>query len=34
MPLKLGYPYEWTALNGTPSIDKGERHPSHTVRMP
>jgi 1-deoxyxylulose-5-phosphate synthase len=34
MPLKLGYPYEWTALNGTPSVDKGERHPNHTVRMP
>ncbi|RYE09302.1 MAG: aldo/keto reductase [Hyphomicrobiales bacterium] len=34
MPLKLGYPQEWTALNGTPSLDKGEAHPPHTVRMP
>ena len=34
MPLKLGYPHEWTALNGTPSLDKGEAHPRHTVRMP
>ena len=34
MPLKLGYPYEWTSLNGTPSLDKGEAHPRHTVRMP
>ena len=34
MPLKLGYPYEWTALNGTPALDKGEAHPRHTVRMP
>ena len=34
MPLKLGYPHEWTSLNGTPSLDKGERHPNHTVRMP
>jgi aryl-alcohol dehydrogenase-like predicted oxidoreductase len=34
MPLKLGYPQEWTSLNGTPSLDKGERHPNHTIRMP
>ena len=34
MPLKLGYPHEWTSLNGTPSLDKGEAHPRHTVRMP
>jgi aryl-alcohol dehydrogenase-like predicted oxidoreductase len=34
MPLKLGYPYEWTSLNGTPALDKGEAHPRHTVRMP
>ena len=25
---------EWTSLNGTPSLDKGEAHPRHTVRMP
>lgn len=34
MPLRLGYPHEWTSLNGTPSLDKGEAHPRHTVRMP
>ena len=34
MPLKLGYPHEWTSLNGTPALDKGEAHPRHTVRMP
>jgi aryl-alcohol dehydrogenase-like predicted oxidoreductase len=34
MPLKLGYPQEWTSLNGTPSLDKGEAHPPHTQRMP
>lgn len=34
MPLKLGYPQEWTSLNGTPALDKGEAHPIHTVRMP
>ena len=34
VPFRLGYPHEWTALNGTPSLDKGEAHPKHTVRMP
>jgi aryl-alcohol dehydrogenase-like predicted oxidoreductase len=34
VPFRLGYPHEWTSLNGTPSLDKGEAHPSHTVRMP
>ena len=34
MPLKLGYPQEWTSLNGTPALDKGEAHPNHVQRMP
>lgn len=34
VPFRLGYPQEWTSLNGTPSLDKGEAHPRHTVRMP
>jgi aryl-alcohol dehydrogenase-like predicted oxidoreductase len=34
VPFRLGYPHEWTSLNGTPSVDKGETHPRHTVRMP
>ncbi len=34
MPLKLGYPYEWTAVNGLPPLDKAEMHPRHVARIP
>ncbi len=34
MPLKLGYPYEWTSVNGLPPLDKAEMHPRHVVRIP
>ncbi|HZY68188.1 MAG TPA: aldo/keto reductase [Devosia sp.] len=34
VPFRLGYPHEWTSLNGMPAVDKGEAHPRHTVRMP
>jgi aryl-alcohol dehydrogenase-like predicted oxidoreductase len=34
VPFRLGYPHEWTSLNGTPGLDKGEAHPRHTQRMP
>jgi 1-deoxyxylulose-5-phosphate synthase len=34
VPFRLGYPQEWTSLNGTPSLDKGEAHPRHVQRMP
>jgi aryl-alcohol dehydrogenase-like predicted oxidoreductase len=34
MPLKLGYPYEWQALNLPATFGKAEADPSHVVRLP
>jgi aryl-alcohol dehydrogenase-like predicted oxidoreductase len=34
MPLKLGYPYEWTSLNLTSTFGKAEREPGHVQRLP
>lgn len=34
MPLKLGYPYEWTAGNTPNNLAKGELEPAHMVRQP
>ena len=34
MPLKLGYPYEWTAINLPNTIGKGEFAPAHVERVP
>jgi aryl-alcohol dehydrogenase-like predicted oxidoreductase len=31
---RLGYPYEWTAVNGMPALTKGEQEPAHMVRIP
>lgn len=33
MPLAMGYPFEWTALQ-VPNLRKSEADPLHTVRMP
>jgi aryl-alcohol dehydrogenase-like predicted oxidoreductase len=34
MPMKLGYPYEWTDINVTATFGKAEAEPRHTVRIP
>jgi 1-deoxyxylulose-5-phosphate synthase len=34
MPLKLGYPYEWTALNMTATFGQADGEPRHTTRLP
>lgn len=34
MPLKLGYPYEWTDINVRSTFGKAEFEPAHTVRIP
>jgi aryl-alcohol dehydrogenase-like predicted oxidoreductase len=34
MPLKLGYPYEWTAMNLEPAFAQAEMKPRHAQRMP
>jgi len=34
MPLKLGYPYEWTATNLPGTFGKAEFEPNHTARLP
>lgn len=34
MPLKLGYPYEWMAVNLTNTFGKSEFEPVHTQRLP
>jgi 1-deoxyxylulose-5-phosphate synthase len=34
MPLKLGYPYEWTATNMPNTFGKAERDPAHVQLLP
>ena len=34
MPLKLGYPYEWMAINLPGTFGKTEAEPPHTTRLP
>ncbi|MGN6101983.1 MAG: aldo/keto reductase [Devosia sp.] len=34
MPLKLGYPYEWTSINLPANLERAEADPAHTMRMP
>lgn len=34
MPLKLGYPYEWMAVNMPGTFGKAEFEPGHTQRLP
>jgi hypothetical protein len=34
MPLKLGYPFEWTDVNVTNTFGKSEFAPGHTVKVP
>jgi aryl-alcohol dehydrogenase-like predicted oxidoreductase len=34
MPLKLGYPYEWTSVNFPNTFGKAEREPAHVQRLP
>ncbi len=34
MPLKLGYPYEWTATNFPGTFGKAETAPNHAERLP
>jgi aryl-alcohol dehydrogenase-like predicted oxidoreductase len=34
MPLKLGYPYEWTAISVAPNLKRAEMDPAHVVRIP
>lgn len=34
MPLKLGYPYEWTATNFPNTFGKAERDPAHVQQLP
>jgi aryl-alcohol dehydrogenase-like predicted oxidoreductase len=34
MPLKLGYPYEWTSINLPGTFGKAERDPTHVQRLP
>jgi len=34
MPMKLGYPYEWTDINVTATFGRAEAEPRHAVRLP
>jgi 1-deoxyxylulose-5-phosphate synthase len=34
MPLKLGYPYEWTTINFASTFGRAEREPVHTQSLP
>ncbi len=34
MPLKLGYPYEWTAINLPGALGRAEADPAHVERLP
>ena len=34
MPLKLGYPHEWTAINLPPALHTAEHAPAHAQRLP
>jgi hypothetical protein len=34
MPLKLGYPYEWTSVNFTGTFGRAEREPAHMQSLP
>ncbi len=34
MPLKLGYPHEWMAINMPNTFGKAEAEPTHAARLP